>query len=58
MLEKVREGERRFVRARVQEGSYKRVCKKVRTSACARRFVRARVQEGSYKFSAEEVNVD
>ncbi len=37
-----------LVLAEVKEGSYKRVCKKVRTSACARRFVRACVQEGSY----------
>ena len=31
----------------MQEGSYERVRKKVRTSACARRFVRASVRDGA-----------
>ncbi len=36
----------------MQEGSYERVCKKVRTSVCASRFVRAEVQKRFVQVSA------
>ncbi len=39
----------------MQEGSYERVCKKLRMSPCARRLVQACVQEGSYERVCKKV---